>query len=78
MRQFKWSERNLERIESRALSAAEVEAAFDRVYQLDQRPDGSYEMLAETPSGRQIRVVWVHDSDDERKPQMSLATWARR
>jgi hypothetical protein len=78
MRQFKWIERNLERIETRALSAEDVEAAFDRVYRLEERPDGSYEMLAETPAGRRIRVVWRYDPDDERKPQTSLATWARR
>jgi hypothetical protein len=78
MRQFQWIERNLERIEDRALSAEEVEAAFDRVYRLEERPDGSYEMLAETPTGRPIRVVWSFASDDERKPQTSLANWARR
>ena len=78
MRQFKWTDGNLERIETRALSSQEVEAAFDRVYQLEERPDGSYEMLAETPAGQRIRIVWSYDRDDERKPQISLATWGRR
>jgi hypothetical protein len=52
MRQFKWIEWNLEKIDAHALSAADVEAAFDRVFTLQDRKDGSYQMFAETPSGR--------------------------
>jgi len=76
MRQFKWIDRNLERIESRALSPQEVEAAFDRVYRLEQRSDGAYEMFAETPSGRKVWIIWRYDREDDRKPQKPLASWA--
>ncbi|MFV1967285.1 MAG: hypothetical protein ACC628_17795, partial [Pirellulaceae bacterium] len=51
MRQFKWIEWNLEKIDAHALSAEEAEAAFDRVFRLQQRKDGSYQIFAETPSG---------------------------
>jgi hypothetical protein len=44
MRQFKWIEWNLHKIEAHALSADEVEAAFDRVFRLEQRKDGSYQI----------------------------------
>jgi hypothetical protein len=76
MRHFKWIDRNLETIEARALSSDEIEAAFDRVYSLEEHPDGSYRMLAETPSGRRVWIVWRYDREDDRKPQTSLATWA--
>ncbi len=36
MRQFNWIEWNLEKIDSHALSAEEVEAAFDRVFSLQE------------------------------------------
>jgi hypothetical protein len=42
MRHFKWIEWNLQKIEAHALSADEVEAAFDRAFSLEQRKDGSY------------------------------------
>jgi hypothetical protein len=54
MRRFKWIEWNLQKIGAHALSADEVEAAFDHVYQLTERQDGSFQMFAETPSGRRI------------------------
>lgn len=41
MRQFKWIEWNLRKIDAHGLSAEEVEAAFDRVLDLQQRKDGS-------------------------------------
>ena len=62
MRLFKWIEWNLQKIEAHALSADEVEAAFDRVYSIEERKDGSYQMFAEIPSGRQIWVIWRYDS----------------
>ena len=65
MRQFKWIEWNLQKIESHALSIEDVEAAFDRVYTLDRRDDGSYRMFAETPAGRRIWVIWRYDREDE-------------
>ncbi len=34
MRQFRWIEWNLEKIDAHALAAEEVEAAFDRVFRL--------------------------------------------
>ena len=41
MRRFKWIEWNLQKIAAHALSADEVEAAFDRVFSLQERSDGS-------------------------------------
>lgn len=41
MRRFKWIEWNLEKIAAHSVSQEEVEAAFDRVYSLEQRGDGS-------------------------------------
>jgi len=43
----------------------EVKAAFDRVFFLEERKDGSCRMYAETPSGRRIWVIWRYDRDDE-------------
>lgn len=70
MRQFKWIEWNLQKIEAHALSADEVEAAFDRVYSLEERKDGSHQMFAETPSGRQIWVIWRYDREDDEAPDI--------
>ena len=70
MRQFKWIEWNLQQIDAHGLSAEEVEAAFDRVFQIDERDDGSFKMLAETPSGRKILVIWRYDRDDEEIPDV--------
>lgn len=64
MRQFKWIEWNLDKIEAHALSTEEVEAAFDRVYYLNQRKDGSFEMFAETPAGRRIWIIWRYDREN--------------
>lgn len=65
MRHFTWINWNLEKIDAHGLSAEEVAAAFDRVLDLHQRKDGSYQMFAETPSGRQIWVVWRYDRNEE-------------
>jgi hypothetical protein len=70
MRRFKWIEWNLVKIGAHALSAAEVEAAFDRVYQISIRSDQCYEMYAEVPSGRRIWVVWRYDRDDDEIPDV--------
>jgi hypothetical protein len=43
MRQFKWIEWNLQKIAVHSLSAEEVEAAFDRILELDDRPTGRFE-----------------------------------
>jgi hypothetical protein len=64
MRQFKWIEWNLQKIAAHNLSADEVEAAFDRVYDLRERRDESFEMFAETPSGRRIWVIWRYDREE--------------
>jgi hypothetical protein len=48
MRSLKWIEWNLGKIDAHGLSAAEVEAAFDRVFSLRERKDGSFEMFAAT------------------------------
>jgi hypothetical protein len=65
MRHFKWIDWNLQKIDSHALSLQEVEAAFDRVFTLQKRKDGSYQMFAETPSGRRIWVIWRYDKEQE-------------
>ena len=65
MRQFKWIEWNREKIDAHALSAEEVEASFDRVFRLEERKDGSYQMFAETPSGRRIWVIWRYDREED-------------
>ena len=70
MRQFKWIEWNLQKIDAHALSPDEVEAAFDRVFHLAQRKDGSYKMFAETPSGRRIWVIWRWDREREEVPDV--------
>ena len=51
MRQFKWIEWNLQKIAAHGLSPEDVEAAFNAVYSLQERRDGSFEMYAEAPSG---------------------------
>lgn len=70
MRRLKWIEWNLGKIASHALSRQEVEAAFDRVYSLKERADGSYQMYAEVPSGRRIWVIWRYDRDREEAPDV--------
>lgn len=63
MRRFKWIEWNLDKVAAHALSQEEVEAAFGFVHFLRERRDGSFEMLAETPAGRQITVIWRYDRE---------------
>ena len=70
MRQFKWIEWNLEKISSHALSADDVERAFDRVLKLEERADGSFQMYAETPSGRSIWVIWRYDREGDQVPSV--------
>lgn len=70
MRQFKWIEWNLQKIEAHALSAEDVEAAFDRVFSFEERKDGSYQMFAETPAGRRIWVIWRYDREDDEIPDV--------
>jgi len=70
MRQFKWMEWNLEKINVHALSAEEVEASFDRVFKVEKRKHGSYQMLAETASGRRIWVIWRYDREDDEIPDV--------
>ena len=65
MRRFKWIEWNVSKITVHGLSADDVEAAFDRVFTLTQRRDGSFEMFAEIPSGRKIWVIWRYDREDD-------------
>lgn len=47
-----------------------MEAAFDRVFQLEERKDGSFQMFAETPSGRRIWVIWRYDREAEEIPDV--------
>ena len=65
MRRFQWIEWNLQKIAAHSLSAEEVEAAFDRVYHLERRADGSVKMFAATPSGRRIWVIWRYDREED-------------
>ena len=51
-----------------SLAAKPVEAAFERVFTLQERKDGSFAMFAETPSGRRIWVIWRYDREDEAIP----------
>ena len=69
MRRFKWIEWNLQKIAAHSLSADEVEA-FDRVFTLKQRKDGSFPMFAATPSGRRIWVIWRYDREDDEVPDI--------
>ena len=59
MRQFTWIEWNLQKIAAHSLSADEIEAAFDGVFSLQERKDGSFQMFAATASGRRIWVILV-------------------
>ncbi len=70
MRQFTWIEWNLQKIEAHGLSSEEVEAAFDHVFELLQRKDGSFQMFAATPAGRRIWVIWRYDREDEGIPDI--------
>ncbi len=70
MRRFKWIEWNLQKIAAHGLSSADVEAAFDQVFSLQQRPDGSFEMFAITPSGRRIWVIWRYDREGPDLPDI--------
>jgi hypothetical protein len=70
MRQFKWIEWNLQKIEAHALTVHEVEIAFNRVFSLRERTDGSYEMYAETPAGRRIWVIWRYDEENSELPDI--------
>ena len=70
MRQFKWIEWSLQKIEAHSLSAEEVEASFDRVFNLEECSDGSFRMFAATPSGRRIWVIWRYDREDDEIPDV--------
>jgi hypothetical protein len=70
MRRFKWIDWNLRKIDAHALSAHEVEAAFDNVFSLRERNDRSFEMFAATPSGRRIWVIWRYDREDDEVPDV--------
>jgi hypothetical protein len=70
MRRFQWIEWNLDKISAHGLSQQEVEVAFDFAYAYRERRDGSFEMLAETPSGRRITIVWRHDREGDEIPDI--------
>jgi len=70
VRSFKWIEWNLQKIDAPGLSAEEVEAAFDRVFRLQERRDGTFQMYAMTPSGRRIWVIWRYDRDEGEIPDV--------
>jgi hypothetical protein len=70
MRSFKWIEWNMRKIEAHALSTDEVEAAFNRVFTMERRKDGSFQMFAETPAGRRIWVIWRYDREEDEIPDI--------
>lgn len=70
MRRFKWIEWNIQKISAHGLSAADVEAAFDRVVLLECRNDGSHRMFAQTPSGRRIWIIWRYDRESAEVPDV--------
>jgi len=70
MRQFKWIEWNLQKLDAHGLSAEEVEASFDKVFSLHDRNDGSFQMFAQTPSGRRIWVIWRYDREADEVPDV--------
>ena len=70
MRRFKWIEWNLSKVEAHGLSTEEVEAAFERVFGIEERRDGSFQMFAATPSGRRIWVIWRYDRTDDNGPDV--------
>jgi hypothetical protein len=70
MRRFKWIEWNLQKIAAHALSAEEVEAAFNRIIRLEKRRDGSFRMLAEVPPGRRVWVIWRYDRESDEIPDV--------
>jgi hypothetical protein len=70
MRTFKWIDWNLQKIDAHGLSADEVEDAFDSVFSLHERRDGSFQMFASTPSGRRIWVIWRYDREDDEIPDV--------
>ena len=47
-----------------------LKAAFDRVFSMNERDDGSFEMFAQTPSGRRIWVIWRYDREDDDFPNL--------
>ena len=65
MRRFKWIDWNLAKIDAHDLSAAEIEASFERVFSLQERADGSFKMFASVPSGRRIWVIWRYNLEED-------------
>ena len=53
-----------------ALSQEDVEAAFELACDYRERRDGSFEMLAETPAGRRITVIWRYDRKFDEIPDI--------
>jgi hypothetical protein len=68
MRRFKWIEWNLNKVDAHGLTAQEVEDAFKCILHLKERKDGTFQMDAETPAGRAIRVIWRYDRHTEEIP----------
>lgn len=72
MRHFKWIEWNLGKISAHGLSSDDVEGAFDRIHSLQARNDGSFQMHAETPSGRRIWIIWRYDREHDQMPNIFI------
>ena len=64
MVQFKWIEWNLDKIAAHRLTYDDVEHALEhRLGPHQERPDGSYETIGATASGRVILIVWRYDEE---------------
>lgn len=70
MRRFKWIEWNLSKIGAHGLSAVDIERAFDRVFSIEERKDGTIQMYAAMPSGRRIWVIWRYDREGDEVPDI--------
>ena len=70
MKRFKWIDWNIAKVVAHGLSPEDVESSFEAVLSMRERKDGSFQMYAETPSGRRIWVVWRYDREDDSIPDI--------
>ena len=78
MAEFIWIPWNLQKIANHALSAGEVEHAWQHGrLDLGQRPhpNGPYQMsLGKCPSGRRITIAWRYDVDWDGEQKVFVIT----
>ncbi|MBN1418462.1 MAG: hypothetical protein JXP34_06765 [Planctomycetes bacterium] len=64
MPRFWWIEWNLDKIAEHDLRLEDVEHAFvNHLGPHQERPDGSFQTVGVTPSGRVILIVWRYDEE---------------